>query len=65
LDDLRDQLREIKDTIKPIIAEEPAGAFGLESLQISLTIGAQGKIWFKVSGSAEASNTLTFSRPSA
>jgi hypothetical protein len=65
LDDLSQQLMEIRNAINPVLAEEPQpGRFGLQSLEISLTVGAEGKIWFIVSGSAEASITLTFSRPS-
>jgi hypothetical protein len=64
LDELRDQLREIRDAINPVITEVPAdGALGLESVVISLAIGYKGKILFLVSGSVEASITLTFSRP--
>jgi len=66
LDDLRDQLREIRDAINPIITEAPAvGALGLESVVIALTVGYQGKILFLMSGSVEASITLTFSRPNS
>ena len=66
LDELRDQLREIRDAINPIITEVPAdGPLGLESLVISLTVGYQGRIMFIVSGSVEASITLTFSRPNS
>ena len=66
LDELRDQLREIRDAINPIITEVPAdGALGLESLVLSLTVGYQGKLLFLVSGSVQASITLTFSRPEA
>jgi hypothetical protein len=65
LDDLSQQLMEIKDAINPVLAEEPQpGGFGLQQLVISLTVGAQGRILFIMSGSAEASITLTFSRPS-
>jgi hypothetical protein len=66
LDELRDQLREIRDAINPIITEVPAdGALGLESVVISLSIGYQGRILFLVSGSVEASITLKFSRPNS
>jgi hypothetical protein len=66
LGELRDQLREIRDAINPIITEVPAdGALGLESLVISLTVGYQGTIMFIVGGSVEASITLTFSRPNS
>jgi hypothetical protein len=66
LDELRDQLREIRDAINPIITEVPAdGALGLESVVISLSVGYQGRILFLVSGSVEASITLKFSRPNS
>jgi hypothetical protein len=66
LDKLRDQLREIRDAINPIITEVPAdGALGLESVVISLSVGYQGRILFLVSGSVEASITLKFSRPNS
>jgi len=66
LDELRDQLSEIRDAINPIITEVPAdGALGLESLELSLTVGYEGRILFLVSGSVQASITLTFSRPNS
>jgi hypothetical protein len=66
LDELRDQLIEIRDAINPIITEVPAdGALGLESVVISLSVGYQGRILFLVSGSVEASITLKFSRPNS
>jgi hypothetical protein len=65
LDDLSQQLRDIRDAITPVLAEDPEpGVFGLQSLEIALTVGVEGKIWFIVSGSAEASITLNFARPS-
>ncbi len=66
LDELRDQLMEIRDAIHPIITEVPAdGALGLQSLVISLAVGYQGRILFLVSGSVQASITLTFARPNS
>jgi hypothetical protein len=66
LDELRDQLIEIRDAINPIITEVPAdGALGLESVVLSLTVGYQGRILFLVSGSVQASITLKFSRPNS
>jgi hypothetical protein len=66
LDALSEQLMDIRNAISPILVEEPErGGLALQSLVISLTVGVDGKIWFIVSGSAEASITLTFSRPSA
>lgn len=64
LEELKDQLKEIRNAINPIIAEESqAGGFGLDSLEISLTVGASGKVLFIASGSVEASITMTFARP--
>ena len=64
LDDLREELIEIRDAINPIITEVPAdGALSLQSLVLSLTVSRQGRILFLMSGSVEASITLTFSRP--
>jgi hypothetical protein len=65
LDRLSGQLMEIRNAISPILTEEPQpGGLALQSLVISLTVGVDGRIWFVVNGSAEASITLTFSRPS-
>jgi hypothetical protein len=64
LDELRDQLIEIRDAINPIITEVPAdGALSLERLVLSLAVGYEGKILFLVRGSVQASITLTFTRP--
>lgn len=64
LDDLREELIEIRDAINPIITEVPAdGALSLQRLVLSLTVSRQGRILFLMSGSVEASITLTFSRP--
>jgi hypothetical protein len=65
LDRLSEQLLDIRNAISPILTEEPQpGGLALQSLVISLTVGVDGRIWFIVNGSAEASITLTFSRPS-
>ena len=64
---LRSQLEEIRDAILPVAAE-PAGAqggFGLQTLEIDLTIGAEGQVWFVAKGSLEASLKLTFGHPAA
>lgn len=58
------QLAEIRNALDPFVdSGGQASAFGLESLEIALTIGAEGKVWFVASGSVEASITMTFSRP--
>jgi hypothetical protein len=46
-------------------AESSQNSFGLQTLEIDLTLGAEGKIWFIAKGSAEASIKLTFGRPAA
>jgi hypothetical protein len=61
-----EQLREIRDTISQVIDEEPhAGRIGLDSIEISLTVGAEGRVWFVAKGSVEASIKLIFARPEA
>ncbi len=63
--ELAQQLRDISDAIAPVVGEtQSSGGFGLESIEIALTIGAEGGVWFVAKGSAEASITVTFSRPS-
>ena len=64
LDDLREELIEIRDAINPIITEVPADeALSLQRLVPSLTVSRQGRILFLMSGSVEAAITLTFTRP--
>jgi hypothetical protein len=66
LDDLREELIEIRDAINPIITEVPAdGALSLQRLVLFLTVSRQGRILFLMSGSVEASITLTFPAPKA
>ena len=66
LSGLASQLEEIRDALQPVLDEpSPAGGFGLQSLEVALTIGLEGKVWFVASGSAEASVTLTFGKPAA
>jgi hypothetical protein len=58
------ELKDISDRIAPVLAEpQPSAGLGLASVEVSLTIGAEGGVWFIAKGSAEASITLTFSRP--
>jgi Trypsin-co-occurring domain 1 len=57
------QLKDITDAIAPVLDEaQPQKAFGLDTIELSLTIGAEGGIWFVAKGSAEASITVTFKR---
>jgi hypothetical protein len=64
---LRSQLEEIRDAILPV-ASAPNVAkdgFGLQTLELDLTIGAEGQVWFVAKGSVEASIKLTFGHPAA
>ena len=57
------QLKEISDAIGPVLAQsQPASGIGLESIELALTIGAEGGVWFVAKGSAEASIKVTFGR---
>ena len=58
------ELKDISDAIAPVLAKsELSAGFGLQTIELSLTIGAEGGIWFVAKGSAEASITATFGRP--
>lgn len=64
IDKLRLELIDIKNGLVGIFEEtDRKEKFGLYSLEVSLTIGAEGKIWFIASGSIEGSIKLTFKRP--
>jgi hypothetical protein len=59
------QLKDISDAIAPVLAQsDPASGVDLESIELSLTIGAEGGVWFVAKGSAEASIKVTFGRKS-
>jgi hypothetical protein len=62
LEKLRDQLQEIRDGLAGIAGESAADGLRLETLEIDLTVGAEGSVWFVAKGSAEASIKLTFGR---
>lgn len=64
---LRTQLEEIRDAILPVASAPnlPSDGFGLQTLELDLTIGAEGKVWFVAKGSVEASIKLTFGHPAA
>jgi hypothetical protein len=63
LDALRDQLVEIRDSIGQVIDSScEAGALHLSTIELDLTVGLEGKVWFIAKGSAEASLKLTWSR---
>jgi hypothetical protein len=60
------QLKEITDAIAPVLATaDTQQGFGLETVELSLTIGVEGGVWFVAKGSAEASIKVTFGRPEA
>lgn len=60
------ELKDIADAVTPVMgAEHAAGGFGLQSLTITLTVGAEGGVAFVAKGSAEASITLTIGHPGA
>jgi hypothetical protein len=56
------QLKIISDAIAPVLDGAKAGPLGLSEVEISLTLGAEGGIWFVAKGSAEASIVLRFKR---
>jgi hypothetical protein len=63
---VRSQLEEIRDAIIPVAdGPDTTGGFGLQTLEIDLTLGAEGTVWFIAKGSAEASIKLTFGHPAA
>ena len=46
-------LQRISQAIAPVLAtSEPSAGFGLQSIELSLTIGAEGGVWFVAKGSA-------------
>lgn len=64
--EIASQLKDISNAITPVLAaSDGAGGIGLQSIELSLTIGAEGGVWFVAKGSAEASITATFSKPDA
>ena len=64
--ELAAQLKDIGDAIAPILGEDQGkDAFGVKSVEISLSVGAEGGVWFIAKGSAEASIKLVLERPAA
>lgn len=61
--DLARQLKDISDAVAPVLSDTPESGFGLDSIEIALTIGAEGGIAFIAKGTAEASITAKFARP--
>ena len=64
---LAQELREISEKIGPVVAaaSDHESHFGLDSVEIALTIGVEGGIGFVAKGSAEASITVRFARTGA
>jgi hypothetical protein len=60
--ELARQLKTISDAVARVVDDAPAGRLGLAEVEISLTIGAEGGVWFVAKGSAEASIVLRFKR---
>ncbi len=57
------ELKDIADAVAPIVGtQQHDGGFGLQSVAITLTVGAEGGVAFVAKGSAEASITLTLGR---
>jgi hypothetical protein len=62
LDDLSSQLGEIRDALNPVLADQGADhAFRLRSMELDLTVGLEGQVWFVAKGKGEASLKLTWS----
>jgi hypothetical protein len=63
IDKLRDQLKDIENGLVGVFEDKDRqGKFALNSLEIGLTIGAEGGVWFIAKGSIEGSIKLTFKR---
>lgn len=62
LDVLTERLREIRDNVGRVMAEDTQGPLGLDQIEIALTVTAEAGLAFITKGSAEASVTLTFKR---
>ncbi|ABW09534.1 hypothetical protein Franean1_0067 [Parafrankia sp. EAN1pec] len=63
--DISSQLRDIRDSLAPLIDEDgtPAStSFGLRSVEISLALSLEGKVMFVAKGSVDASIKLSFGR---
>ncbi|HEV7529008.1 MAG TPA: hypothetical protein VGO29_08940 [Solirubrobacteraceae bacterium] len=57
------ELKDITDAVAPVVASDAGRqGFGLQSVAITLTVGAEGGVAFVAKGSAEASITLTLGR---
>lgn len=59
---IADELATISRAIAPVLDDAGSETFELSELELALTVGAEGGIWFVARGSAEASITLRFRR---
>ena len=62
LDQMRSQLTQIRDALSPVLEEEPQKSIQLQSIELDLTVGLEGQVWFVAKGTAEASLRLIWSR---
>jgi hypothetical protein len=63
IDALREQLMEIRDGLNPVLADQDGqGSLRLQTMEVDLTIGLEGQIWFVAKGKGEASLKLTWGR---
>lgn len=60
---LRTELQDIRDALSPVVAEQgDEKAFHLDTMELDLTVGLEGQVWFVAKGRAEASLRLTWTR---
>lgn len=65
-DTIARELRDITDAIAPVMGDTmDQEGYGLQSIAITLTVGAEGGLAFVAKGSAEASITVTIARPTS
>lgn len=63
--ELASQLKDIGLAMAPVLNEDrDEGSLAIKSVEIALTIGAEGGVWFVAKGSVEASIKLVLERPS-
>jgi hypothetical protein len=62
---LADELVPIRDAFQRVLSGQDAagGGFGLKTVEVTLTVTAEGGVAFIAKGSIEGSITLTFERP--
>jgi hypothetical protein len=65
VDKIAEQLKDIQVRISSAFKDVAPSKFGLQSIELQLTVGAEGGIWFLAKGSVGGSITLTFAVPDA